>query len=81
MLNWGYPRSQLGGGKTHCQSGLGLLRGAEVVGFQGDTEDTVGAEGRGGGEGDLSLLLELSKSPKVLEHLGDDILEIIPAPK
>ena len=55
------------GGKTCHWWGLGLLKGAGAVGFQGDAEVTVEAEGHGGGEGDLSSSLELSKSPKALE--------------
>ena len=62
------------GGKTRCQRGLGLLEGAEVVGFQGDVGTTVEVKGQEGGEGDLSLSLELLKSPKALELRGDDML-------
>ena len=62
------------GEKTRCQWGLGLLEGAEAMGLQGDVEATVEVEGCGGGEGDISSLLELSKSPKAPELQGDDML-------
>ena len=44
------------------------------MGFQGDAEVTVEVEERGGGEGDLSLSLELLKSLKAPELQGDDML-------
>ena len=69
------------GGKTQCRCGFGLFKDAGAVGFQGDAEVTVEVEGRRGGEGDLSLSLELSKSPKALEFQGDDMLGVSPAPK
>ena len=62
------------GGNTCCRWGLGLLEGVEVVEFQGDAGFTVEVEGRGGGAGDLSSSLELSKSLKAPELQEDDML-------
>ena len=69
------------GRKTHCLCGFGLLEDAGAVGFQGDAEGTVEVEECGGGEGDLSSSLELSKSPKAPELQGDNMLGVSPAPK
>ena len=51
------------------------------MGFQGDAGITVEVNGQGGGKGDLSSSLELSKSPKAPELRGDDMLGVSPAPK